>query len=56
MPIEIRELIIKTEIRTKDGDERSAVQYEELRTFKKQLLEECRRLLQRQSKRNYHER
>lgn len=56
MPIEIRELVIKTEIQTKSVDERTIVQYEELRTFKKQLLEECKRLLQKQSKRNSHKR
>jgi hypothetical protein len=52
MPIEIRELVIKTEISTGNGSSAKGVKEKELALFKKQMLEECKRLIADQAKKN----
>lgn len=49
MTVEIRELIIRTEIRTQPGTQEKPPVKGDLMSLKKQLMEECRRLIQRQS-------
>lgn len=44
MPVEIRELIIKTEIRTVT-DEFSSLNENEFLVFKEEILETCKRML-----------
>jgi hypothetical protein len=45
MPIEIREIIIKTEISTIDRNHSAGVKEKDLNIIKKQLLEECKRII-----------
>jgi hypothetical protein len=45
MPVEIREVIIKTEISSIDKNRSGAARERELTIFKRQVLEECKRLL-----------
>ena len=52
MPIEIRELVIKTEITTNMRNTGSGVNNKQLERFKKQLLDECRRMLSPATRRN----
>ncbi|WP_158530863.1 DUF5908 family protein [Tenacibaculum sp. E3R01] len=44
MPVEIRELIIKTEIKTK-SDENISLKENEFLVFKEEILETCKRML-----------
>jgi hypothetical protein len=45
MPVEIREVIIKTEISSIDKSRSGAAKEKELTVFKRQVLEECKRML-----------
>lgn len=45
MPVEIREVIIKTEISSIDRNRSGAAKERELTIFKRQVLEECKRML-----------
>lgn len=45
MPVEIRELIIKTEISTGDRNSLSGIKEEDFRALKKQVLEECKKII-----------
>jgi len=45
MPIEIRELIIKTEIVSSNTKNTSGLKEKDLSLFKKQVLQECKRLI-----------
>lgn len=56
MPIEIRELVIKTEITSSPGNPGSASKDKQLEKLKKQLLDECRRMVSPAVKRNMHKR
>lgn len=51
MPIEIRELIIKTEVRTTDLNTQNTIKSEDLLLLKSQLLEDCKRMLTEGNKR-----
>lgn len=54
MPIEIRELIIKTEITSGVKRDSRAIKDKELNLLKKQLMEECKRLIsENMQKRSY---
>jgi Family of unknown function (DUF5908) len=52
MPVEIREIIIKTEISTAGRNQRGTVRDQDLALLKKQLLIECRRMLSVNTKRS----
>lgn len=56
MPIEIRELIIKTEIVTTNTKNNSVVKEKELSLLRKQVLEECKRLIAEKSQVNSYKR
>jgi len=56
MPIEIRELIIKTEISSIAKNNESDIGVRELETLKAQLLEECKRIITAKTKKNIHKR
>ncbi|NHN24931.1 hypothetical protein FIA58_004500 [Flavobacterium jejuense] len=56
MPIEIRELIIKTEISSRDSFIDNSVKETEIHLLKKQLLEECRRMIAEKTKKNSYKR
>jgi hypothetical protein len=45
MPVEIRELIIRTDIRTGETSSVGDVSKKDLRELRKLILEECKRLL-----------
>lgn len=45
MPVEIREIIIKTEITVRDQQDSHAMKNKDFNALKKQLLNECRRLI-----------
>jgi len=45
MPIEIRELIIKTEISSASRNNTGGLKEKDLSAMKKQLLEECKRII-----------
>lgn len=45
MPVEIRELIIKTEIFSSDRNHLSGLREEDFRALKKQVLEECKKMI-----------
>lgn len=50
MPIEIRELIIKTEITSAGNNPQVILKEKDLQALKKQMLEECRRIVSEQMK------
>ena len=52
MTVEIRELIIRTEICTQPGDSEKFPVEENLKFLKKLLMDECRRQIQRQNEKN----
>ncbi|WP_264537870.1 DUF5908 family protein [Flavobacterium sp. N1736] len=56
MPIEIRELIIKTEIVTTNTKNSSVVKEKELSLLRKQVLEECKRLIAEKNQINSYKR
>ncbi len=56
MPVEIRELIIKTEVRSTPGTTSSENSMEDLNVWRKQLLEECRRMVLEVTKKNKYNR
>lgn len=56
MPIEIRELIIKTEISSRDKQAATSIKEEDIYFLKKQLLEECKRLISEKTKKNSYKR
>ena len=52
MPVEIRELVIKTEIVSRDTPPAQGLSLAEMRQLKMQVLAECRRQLRREASRN----
>jgi len=52
MPIEIRELIIKTEISSATANSSGGVKEKDFQLLKKQLLEECRRIISENTKKS----
>ncbi|MEP6932273.1 MAG: DUF5908 family protein [Flavobacterium sp.] len=56
MPIEIRELIIKTEIVSTNTRNSAVVKEKELSLLRKQLLEECKRLIAEKNQVNSYKR
>jgi hypothetical protein len=50
MPIEIREIVIKTEVQAHGPGKPSGPRDREWQAFKRQLLEECRRMLSAQTR------
>ncbi|WP_165396028.1 DUF5908 family protein [Flavobacterium sp. J27] len=56
MPIEIRELIIKTEIASKSKMEEDIPKEIEMNAFKKQVLDECKRMIAEKTKKNNYKR
>lgn len=56
MPIEIRELIIKTEVRTANSVTSTAIRDHDLSMLKDQLLDSCKRMIQEQTKRTNYKR
>ena len=51
MPVEIRELVIKTEIVSREPPSPQRLSLAELRSLKKQVLAECRRQLRQETSR-----
>lgn len=49
MPIEIREIVIKTEVRFNSENQKSNEHKEDIEQLRTQLLEECKRMLKDQS-------
>lgn len=45
MPVEIREIIIRTEILSASRQKKSGMDSKELKYWKKQLLEECSKMI-----------
>ncbi|KQC01782.1 hypothetical protein AQF98_05290 [Pedobacter sp. Hv1] len=56
MPIEIRELIIKTEISTTTKNDHAAIADKDLEVLKRQLLEECKRIIAAKTNKNNYKR
>jgi hypothetical protein len=56
MPIEIREIIIKTKIVTSDQSNSTALNNRQLNNMKKELLKECKRTILETAKRINHKR
>ena len=56
MAIEIREVIIKTEIKTSNSKEKSRMTNHSMDIIKRELLEDCRRMLFETSKRKTYNR
>ena len=56
MPVEIRELVVKTRISANDRTDQGGVKEKELAVLKKQLLEECKRIIGELSRRDDHKR
>lgn len=56
MPIEIRELIIKTEISSRNKVNDVSIKETEFYHLKKQLLEECKRMITEKTKKNSYKR
>lgn len=56
MPVEIRELVIRTEISSVSGNAAGKAGSTEIRNVKKQILEECKRLIAEKTKRSVNKR
>jgi hypothetical protein len=56
MPIEIRELVIRTEIVTNNTKNLASAKEKELSVLRKQLLEECKRLIAEKNQENSYKR
>jgi hypothetical protein len=56
MPIEIRELIIKTKITATDQGSSTVMNERQLTALKKELLKECKRTILETAKRTSHKR
>ena len=56
MPVEIREIVIRTEIATGHRNGDTGMDEKELKTLKKQLLDECNRIIAARTKKNYYKR
>lgn len=56
MPIEIRELIIKTEIVTPGQNTGRISKDKQLEKFRKQLIAECKQIIASSARRNNHKR
>lgn len=56
MPIEIRELIIRTEISVSDRNNQSGIKEKDLHLMKRKLLEECKRMISADLKRDIYKR
>lgn len=50
MPVEIREIVIKTVIQTQDSSAKRVVNAEGLQHVKRELMDECRRLIMQNNK------
>jgi len=56
MPVEIREIVIRTEISGTGRDHAGSLKEKELIALKKQLLEECRRIISDHTKQTAYKR
>jgi hypothetical protein len=56
MPVEIREIIIKTEISATDRKDSHGMKIKDMNALKKQLLNECKRLIAERTKKNNYKR
>lgn len=56
MPIEIREIVIKTDVKTANGKNQSRMSISDLDVLKKKVLIECKQLLIEQTKRKTNKR
>ena len=56
MPIEIRELVIKTEVRTQDYEVQRSIDDHTISLLKQELMESCKRLLTERNKRGSYRR
>jgi hypothetical protein len=56
MPVEIRELVIKTEISSATRTAHTHARDRQWEKLKKQLLEECRQMVAAETRRNIHKR
>ncbi|MBC8054181.1 MAG: hypothetical protein H7Y13_14050 [Sphingobacteriaceae bacterium] len=56
MPIEIREIIIKTEISNGERSQTGSLKEKELTLLKKQVMEECKRILVANTKKSGYKR
>lgn len=56
MPIEIKEITIKTEVRTRVYEAEDAKYERDLHLLREQLLDECKRLIIGKTKRSIHKR
>jgi len=56
MPVEIRELIIKTSISINDKANAATIKEKDLDVLKKQLLEECKRMITAGTQKNSYKR
>lgn len=52
MPVEIRELVIKTEIRSKPVQAEAQLDKEQLKQLKQQIVGECKQMLKNQFNKN----
>lgn len=50
MPVEIREIVIKTVIQTQDSSAKRGMSVEGLQNVKRELMDECRRLIAQNNK------
>jgi len=56
MPIEIREIIIKTEISASGHNHHAGIREKDLNALKKQLFEECKKIISGSTTRNTYKR
>jgi len=56
MPIEIREIIIKTDISTSNKNLVKEIKEKEVAAMKKQILDECKRMIAMNTKKTGHKR
>ncbi len=56
MAVEIRELTIKTEVRTQSAERSAGLSAYEMKVLKKQIVEECKRSFQQQRAKSFFDR
>lgn len=48
MPVEIREIVIKTEVKDQEKEDSRTLTYEEIDQLRQQILEDCRKMIKKE--------
>ncbi|WP_296382172.1 DUF5908 family protein [Winogradskyella sp.] len=53
MPVEIREVVIKTELESQNNEDSKIVNHEDLNQMRNQIMEECRKIIKKEIQKKY---